>query len=476
MVVDIRVPRELSPTEAELVSRIDWFIRLRWVAIGGLLLTLGFVGLVFPGVLPLAPLLVIAASIAAYNLAFFIYARHLRQPQRDLAHRPNYYRFVNLQIVLDLVTLTVLLHLSGGIDNPFAFYYVFYVIIVSILLPQRAAFAYAGLVTLLFGGMVLLGYMGLCGADLSAITGMTRQHSLPYVASTFLAFASTVFLTTWMASGISLRLHERTIVHQATARSLEDRTQELSAVNAQLRQADRARADFVLVVTHELRAPLAAVQSLLGVILEGYAPDPAKQLDLLTRANARVSELLQLITNLLELSRMSQEGSVEQSELLDMGEVLQNIVDVMRIMAERKELMLSVDIEPHLPTVRASEGRLKEVWTNLISNAIKYTPSGGIVVVSVYQNPNYVVGSVRDTGIGIGPEEQARLFTPFFRTEEAKTLTKEGTGLGLAIVKRIVEHYGGRLWVESHPNQGSKFSFALPKVPPTAKSETGARS
>jgi signal transduction histidine kinase len=264
--------------------------------------------------------------------------------------------------------------------------------------------------------------------------GTGRQRNLPYVAGALFAFSSAVFLATYMTSGIARRLHERTDVYRATARSLEERTQELSAANARLRQADKARADFVLVVTHELRAPLAAVQSFLQVILDGYAPDPVKQRQLLERAGVRVSELLHLITNLLELSRMSEGEREEQRELLDMGEVLQNIVDVTRVMAERKGLMFSVDVEPNLPPVRANEGRLKEIWTNFISNAIKYTPTGGIVVVSAYQNPSYVVGTVRDTGIGISPEEQARLFTPFFRTEEAKIVTTEGTGLGLAIV------------------------------------------
>ncbi len=462
--IEIQIPREPSPAEAELISRLDWFIRLRWLAIGGLLLTIGFVGAVFPGVFPLLPLLVIAALIAGYNLALWSYARRLRRPRHESASLRHYRGFIHLQIVLDLVALTVLLHLSGGIDNPFAFYYVFYVIIVSILLPQRSAFGYAGLVAALFGGLVLLEHVGLLPhTDLTAITGGASTHGSMYVLGVIVAFASTVFLVAYMTSGIARRLHERTRVYLDTMRSLEERTQELSEANARLRQADKARADFVLVVTHELRAPIAAIQSFLRVILEGYAPNPAKQRELLERADARATEMLDLIANLLELSRLA-EGEEVELHVLDMGEVLWNIVDVMRVMAERKGLMFSVEVDPNLPRVRANEGRLKEVWTNLISNAIKYTPSGGIVVVSVYQTPYYVVGAVRDTGIGIAPEDQARLFTPFFRTEGAKSLTREGTGLGLSIVKRIVESYGGRVWVESRPGQGSKFSFALPRA------------
>ncbi|HNR96469.1 MAG TPA: ATP-binding protein, partial [Anaerolineae bacterium] len=107
---------------------------------------------------------------------------------------------------------------------------------------------------------------------------------------------------------------------------------------------------------------------------------------------------------------------------------------------------------------------IKRLWTNLISNAIKYTEPGGIVVVTLAQNPNYIVGTVRDTGIGMTPEQMTHLYEEFYRTEEAKTMERQGTGLGLSIAKRIVDSYGGRLWVESELGKGSRFSFALPKM------------
>jgi signal transduction histidine kinase len=132
--------------------------------------------------------------------------------------------------------------------------------------------------------------------------------------------------------------------------------------------------------------------------------------------------------------------------------------------AEDKDLLFSVEVEPNLPSVKAAPDHIKQLWTNLISNAIKYTEPGGIVVVTLDQNPNYVVGTVRDTGIGMSREQIAHLFEEFYRTEEAKAMERQGTGLGLSIVKRIVESYGGRIWVESEKGKGSKFSFALPKA------------
>jgi len=148
---------------------------------------------------------------------------------------------------------------------------------------------------------------------------------------------------------------------------------------------------------------------------------------------------------------------------VDIAEVLEGVSDLMRARAEEKDLFFSVQIEPDLPPVKANVEHMKQLWTNLISNAIKYTEPGGIVVVSLAQNPNYVVGTVRDTGIGIAPEDIPRIFDEFYRTENAKAVERQGTGLGLSIAKRIVETYGGRIWVESELGKGSKFTFVLPK-------------
>jgi signal transduction histidine kinase len=123
-----------------------------------------------------------------------------------------------------------------------------------------------------------------------------------------------------------------------------------------------------------------------------------------------------------------------------------------------------VEMAPDLPKVSLPAEQAKQVWTNLISNAIKYTPPGGSVVVALTQDQNSVLGTVRDTGIGIAPKDREHLFEEFFRTQEAKAMEAHGTGLGLSLVKRILESHGGRIWVESELGKGSKFTFALPKV------------
>ena len=127
-------------------------------------------------------------------------------------------------------------------------------------------------------------------------------------------------------------------------------------------------------------------------------------------------------------------------------------------------MFLSVDIDPRLAPVRANPDRLKLVWTNLLSNAIKYTEPGGIVAVTLTQTSEGLVGTVRDTGIGISPEDQQRIFEEFYRADNARMAAPVGTGVGLAIVRRIIENCGGKIWAESELGLGSKFSFVLPRA------------
>jgi two-component system sensor histidine kinase/response regulator len=243
--------------------------------------------------------------------------------------------------------------------------------------------------------------------------------------------------------------------------AVEAEARRLAQEKTRLEEIDRAKTSFVRLVTHELRAPVAAIQSYLKLILEGYVP-PEKQREILERAEARAGEQLALIADLLELGRLEEARVGDQVSLVHLDDVLRKVLEQFEGEAMQKNLQMNVDVDCDLPPVCAVPDQLKSVWTNLISNAIKYTPPGGTVAVSLRCADNQIVGRVRDSGIGISAEAQARLFTEFFRADNAKAFTRQGTGLGLAIVKRIVEGAGGRIWVESELGKGSTFTFTLP--------------
>lgn len=465
---------DFHPLKLELVERVDWLIRLRWLAIAGTLVGILVARLVEPA-LPVAPLIAVTGFIALYNVAFALYSRQLWRRRGTGIRRRRSPVFAATQIVLDLLALTALLHFSGGIENPFAIFLVFHVIIAAILLSRRASLAVACLASGLYAILVCAEMVGwLPHVHLPLLADPARYTIAMYVAAKLAATFLTLVLAAAMASSVSERLQQRTQELLEANQVCEVNRTELAEVNERLRQVDAARTQFIVMVAHELRAPMGAIITALNLVLGGYAP-PEKQRDVLERAQARAYELLDLIRDLLELVRARRLEGPAQATAVAVDQVLDAVVGLMRVEAENKGLTLTVNIAPNLPPVRATPDQLKSIWTNLISNAIKYTEPGGRVTVTVAPDGDEVVGSVEDTGIGISREDMPRLFEEFFRTEQAKSMVQRGTGVGLAIVKRTVESYGGRVWVESEPGKGSKFSFALPKADGVPTPETGGR-
>ena len=269
-----------------------------------------------------------------------------------------------------------------------------------------------------------------------------------------------------MTSSISVRLRARDRELVESRKEILARSQDLEMTNQRLSRVDAERTRFMLLVTHELRAPVSTIHTCAEVALAGHASPEAIR-DILRRIRNRSGEMCDLIGDLLRLTRAREEASHDQVlEAVQQGEVLRSIVELMKAEAHNKDLFLSVDAEPDLPPVLANPDRLKLVWTNLISNAIKYTEPGGIVAVALKQVDGQLVATVRDTGIGILPEDHERIFEEFYRANNARMTCPVGTGVGLAIVQRIVRNYGGRIWVESEPGLGSKFTFTLPLAEP----------
>jgi len=451
------------PSYSRLREDIDQLVQWRWVFVIVMLAVISIADSLLPSSLPMPIPVVIAASMGVYNGLFFLYARHLKAVQAEDRER-RYVVFAHVQIVLDLVALTVLLHFTGGIEHPFFLFYIFYVTAASILLPRLFSFLYAGLAATLFSALIAAEYWQVIPhVHLEGFVSPQRYQRGIYVAAVLFVLTITLFLCTYLVSAIVQELRSREEELFESNQSCELRAGELARLNARLQELDKARAQFIRLVTHELRAPVAAIQSYLKLILEGYVP-PEKQKEIITKAERRALEQLALISDLLDLARLQERKDEEAVELVDVACVLRGVADLMQTRAEDKDLLFSVQIEPDVPPVRANPEHVKRLWTNLISNAIKYTEPGGIVVVSLSQNPKYVVGVVRDTGIGMTPEQKAHLFEEFYRTEEAKAMERQGTGLGLSIVKRIVESYSGRIWVDSEKGKGSKFSVALPKA------------
>ncbi|MBW6484878.1 MAG: hypothetical protein K0B01_01835 [Syntrophobacterales bacterium] len=221
-----------------------------------------------------------------------------------------------------------------------------------------------------------------------------------------------------------------------------------------------APAAFRLTIAHEFRAPLTALQSFLLILLKGYVP-PEKWNEMIQHALDRSEDLLNLVDSLMNLATARQEMSPENRSVVQLGDELEDVLPSLKTEAEGKGLLLTLTILDN-PRVEVHPNHMKHLWTNLISNAIKYSRSGGRIRVTLSRDERNAIGDVEDTGIGILPQDLPFIFNEFFRTVEAKKMVRRGTGLGLPLAKRIVEGYGGNVEVKSTFGEGSLFCFTLP--------------
>jgi len=227
-----------------------------------------------------------------------------------------------------------------------------------------------------------------------------------------------------------------------------------------LKELDKMKSDFVATVSHDLRSPLSIISGYAILLPEAGELNETQQ-EFIESIRLSAAKMTTLIDNLLDLGKIEARVGMEMKPC-QLATVINEAVASLREQARAKEIVLQLDLPPELPLVQGNQVRLDQVVSNLVGNAIKFTPEGGMVTVSAREEKGEVVVDVKDTGIGIAPEDQAHLFEKFYRVSSEETSDIEGKGLGLAIVKSIVEGHSGRVWVESQPGQGSTFGFALP--------------
>jgi len=232
---------------------------------------------------------------------------------------------------------------------------------------------------------------------------------------------------------------------------------------AKLEEEKSSFLSFLGMAAHDLKAPLTAIQSYLWVILGGFSgPISDKQKNMLERCSIRITELLKLISDLLDIPRIEAGQVLQEITEVSISKIIEKCCDDLSSVAKEKGITVSTEIPKSLSKVYGSVTRLQQVMTNLVSNAIAYNVPDGEIKVRVIESEHDVKVEVLDTGIGIPARDLPRIFEEFFR---ASNVASKGTGLGLAITRRIINAHGGRIWVESpclETGKGSKFTFSLP--------------
>jgi signal transduction histidine kinase len=410
---------------------------------------------------PTWPLLGLALLLAALNAVYLADLRRLyrlRGSQVVAAAR----RSASVQAGLDLGVLTVLIHLTGGVENPLLLYYVFHVIIAGILLPYQLAFLFASLAVLLVLGMGIGELTGFLPH--LAVPGFTSASSYAnptYVAGVLFTFASTVYLAAYLSSSISgeLRKRQRQVLELNAA--LSTRAESVELANERLVRMDHSRATFLAIASHDLRAPLAAaITSLDAIVATSALGDRQRQM--LRRSQHRLGGLIALADGLLDVSRIEKGELIPDRQAMQIADTVAATADELRPMAEAKGVELRQEALPDLPAVWGSPTRLRQVLINLIHNAVKFTPAGGVVALRALHAGDSVRVEVTDSGPGINPDDLSRVFPEDFFATNVKG---PGAGLGLYIARRIVEAHGGQIRVASpapETGRGSEFSFEIP--------------
>jgi two-component system, OmpR family, phosphate regulon sensor histidine kinase PhoR len=264
---------------------------------------------------------------------------------------------------------------------------------------------------------------------------------------------------------------ERVIQHGRSGRTLQIAARCLDAPDerigvvvlrdiTELRKLEGVRRDFVANVSHELRTPLTSIRAMVETLEAGALDDPEVSGEFLTRIIAEVDRLADMVDELLDLARLESDRLRLALDWVDAGEIAREAEERLAAQIARSGLRITTSTEPGLPLLRADRTRIGQVLLNLLHNAVKFTPAGGALHLSVSEQEGWIVYRVEDTGVGVDPEDIDRLFERFYKADRSRR--SHGTGLGLAIAKHVVQAHGGSIEAQRNRPHGMVFTFRLP--------------
>lgn len=342
-----------------------------------------------------------------------------------------------VQMILDLIALFVIIGYTGTMESPIYPFFIFQMIVGSLILPGYVIYTICGLVTVTYSILVVLQFNGLIPShNIPGLFIHPHVVSSGYVVLFITVFASMMIISVLIANRI--------------ARSLYKREQELRENMEKLKEAEFAKQKYIMGVVHEIKTPITAVQSIVDLILQKYLgpiSDPVEEK--LLRARKRSEESIELINNILRISKLRL-LNVTSQEPINILEILINMIDKYTERARSKGINLSIlEKKGYQGDIIGDRVLIELALSNLICNAIKYNNRDGVVVVNVERDGERVFIEISDDGIGIPQHEQSRIFEQFFRGTGTKNCEYEGSGMGLSLVYEITQRLGIEIKVES---------------------------
>ncbi len=432
-----------------IVRLAYWLITLRWFAIIGIFIAY-YIARHYLNIsiadLPVYSIIVflILLNLLSFSLLKYLQKQGVRESLKDVK------RIINFQISTDLIVLTVLLHYSGGVENPFIIYYIFHMIIGSIMLSTKESFLQTSFALMLLGAMTYLEYSGILRHfPLQGFVTANMYNNLTYLACTGFIFISTSYFVVYITRNI-IKQSEK---HEAA----------YLQANAELEHKDKIKNEYVMRITHDIKGHITAIQSCISVLNEKLTgPLNSQQEEFVSRAYKRIQILNKFISDLLSITNRKLLQKSEK-KYFSLKNLLEEIIKMTENNAQEKNISLIKNIGSSIDNIYGEPSSVEEVLSNIIQNAVKYSYAGKNVLINVKDKMENVLVEVIDSGMGIPENEIPLIFNEFYRAKNAKAEMKDGTGLGLAISKNIVEDHGGKIWIESKVNVGTTVYLLLKK-------------
>lgn len=437
------------PDSENLIKKAFWLCSIRWYAAIGVFVVTAISAFIFKLQINYTALFVLAFLLLVSNVFYILFLRTIKN-RRDERYILKVRNHINIQIITDLLFLTVLLHFSGGIENPFIIFYIFHMIISSILLNKKCTYFLTSVGIFLFASLAITEYLEFIPhLSINKYISSLIENDPVYLFASLLIFATTSYLVVYITSSLSGKL-----------RNVESK---LRKANMNLIEKDQIKNEYVKRLTHDIKGHIAAIQINLEVVeKQMIAPLDSANQEFITKAYERTLQLSEFIVELLALTNMRLNKQFDK-ETIDLGQILEKAINSASLCAKQKDITFLQNINLTNPYFKGIKSSLGEVVSNLLQNAMKYTPQGGEVTLEVISDEKTLQINVTDNGAGIPKTDLPHIFDEFYRASNAKSSNIEGTGLGLSLVKAIVDRHKGTIKAKSTLGVGTTFAVKLPQ-------------
>ena len=413
-----------------------WFIKLRWFAVIGLLILIIALRIAVDAKITLHQyfaFILVDIFIALYNFIFY----KICPDQEDKIK--NALGFSFFQMILDLISLSILIYFTGGIESPLVLFYIFHMILGSLLLPAGIMYAIAGTLITALSVLSYLEFVNYIPHQVNiGLFNYTFYKDTIQIIFLLLLYSITFIVSIIITNRIAVELYSR---ESQLKRALDD-----------VHSAEISKQKFIMAVVHELKSPISAASANLDLVLSNILGETNERIrEKVSRARFRLSESTKMINRILHVSQFRLLNKIHPEEVRIAG-IINDILE------HSSSLFAKKNIEPKFidnenKSIKADKVLIEIALSNLIGNAIKYTPENGDIEISVYDEEQMRHINIQDNGIGIPENEIGRIFEEYYRASNTKKI--EGTGTGLSLTKEIINVHGGEVYIKSPSQIGS---------------------